>query len=135
MLADELDEENTCLKKEAVIPTQAVEGSSGQRQEHEDIPCPFSIIWWTKVIKATKEEAMDWVVTITLRVPCQILEVVLQDMQLKNTRGIIGQKGFRRVGYSLLAPISTLTAVEISLQAQESVRMNLKERPPLLELH
>nr|GEX56286.1 hypothetical protein [Tanacetum cinerariifolium] len=35
MLADELDEENTCLKKEAVIPTQAVEGSSGQRQEHE----------------------------------------------------------------------------------------------------
>nr|GFB26079.1 hypothetical protein [Tanacetum cinerariifolium] len=30
MLADELDEENTCLKKEAGIPTQAVEGSSGQ---------------------------------------------------------------------------------------------------------
>nr|GEW53031.1 hypothetical protein [Tanacetum cinerariifolium] len=36
MLADELDEENTCLKKEAGIPTQDAEGSSGQRQEHED---------------------------------------------------------------------------------------------------
>nr|GEW41061.1 hypothetical protein [Tanacetum cinerariifolium] len=35
MLADELDEENTCLKKEAGIPTQAAEGSNGQRQEHE----------------------------------------------------------------------------------------------------
>nr|GFB47033.1 hypothetical protein [Tanacetum cinerariifolium] len=36
MLADELDKENTCLKKEAGIPTQAAEGSSAQRQEHED---------------------------------------------------------------------------------------------------
>nr|GEW99754.1 hypothetical protein [Tanacetum cinerariifolium] len=35
MLADELDEENTCLKKEARIPIQAVEGSTRQRQEHE----------------------------------------------------------------------------------------------------
>ncbi|GJW84026.1 hypothetical protein Tco_0157171 [Tanacetum coccineum] len=34
MLADELDEENTCLKKETGIPTQAAEGSSGPRQEH-----------------------------------------------------------------------------------------------------
>ncbi|GJU73996.1 retrovirus-related pol polyprotein from transposon TNT 1-94 [Tanacetum coccineum] len=34
MLADELDEDNTCLKKEIGIPTQAVEGSSGPRQEH-----------------------------------------------------------------------------------------------------
>ncbi|GJS44824.1 hypothetical protein Tco_0594945 [Tanacetum coccineum] len=34
MLADELDEENTCLKKETEIPTQAAEGSSEQRQEH-----------------------------------------------------------------------------------------------------
>ncbi|GJZ89133.1 hypothetical protein Tco_0660915 [Tanacetum coccineum] len=34
MLADELDEENTCLKKETGIPTQAAEGSSGLRQEH-----------------------------------------------------------------------------------------------------
>nr|GEV78018.1 hypothetical protein [Tanacetum cinerariifolium] len=36
MLADELDEKNTCLKKEAGIPTQAAEGSNGQRQKHED---------------------------------------------------------------------------------------------------
>nr|GEX30754.1 hypothetical protein [Tanacetum cinerariifolium] len=35
MLADKLDEENTCLKKEAGIPTQAIKGSSGQKQEHE----------------------------------------------------------------------------------------------------
>ncbi|GJW37360.1 hypothetical protein Tco_0060280 [Tanacetum coccineum] len=34
MLADELDEENACLKKKTRIPTQAVEGSSGPRQEH-----------------------------------------------------------------------------------------------------
>ncbi|GKB74612.1 hypothetical protein Tco_0936024 [Tanacetum coccineum] len=34
MLADELDEENTCLKKETGIPTQAAEGSSGPRKEH-----------------------------------------------------------------------------------------------------
>ncbi|GJS37987.1 hypothetical protein Tco_0536369 [Tanacetum coccineum] len=34
MLADELDGENTCLKKETGIPTQAAEGSSGPRQEH-----------------------------------------------------------------------------------------------------
>ncbi|GJZ55680.1 retrovirus-related pol polyprotein from transposon TNT 1-94 [Tanacetum coccineum] len=31
---DELDEENTCLKKETGIPTQAAEGSSGPRQEY-----------------------------------------------------------------------------------------------------
>ncbi|GJR76914.1 retrovirus-related pol polyprotein from transposon TNT 1-94 [Tanacetum coccineum] len=34
MLAEELDEENTCLKKEIRIPTQAAEGSSGPRHEH-----------------------------------------------------------------------------------------------------
>ncbi|GJW46630.1 hypothetical protein Tco_0078276 [Tanacetum coccineum] len=34
MLADELDEENTCLKKETKMPTQAEEGSSEPRQEH-----------------------------------------------------------------------------------------------------
>nr|GEV94156.1 putative reverse transcriptase domain-containing protein [Tanacetum cinerariifolium] len=35
ILADELDEENTCLKKEVGITTQVAEGSSGQRQEYE----------------------------------------------------------------------------------------------------
>ncbi|GJW89192.1 hypothetical protein Tco_0164532 [Tanacetum coccineum] len=34
MLADELDEENTCLKKETEMPTQAEEGSKEPRQEH-----------------------------------------------------------------------------------------------------
>ncbi|GKE18003.1 reverse transcriptase domain-containing protein [Tanacetum coccineum] len=34
MLADELDVENTCLKKETEIPTQAEEGSREPRQEH-----------------------------------------------------------------------------------------------------
>ncbi|GKA79886.1 hypothetical protein Tco_0786482 [Tanacetum coccineum] len=34
MLADKLDEKNTCLKKKTRIPTQAAEGSSGPRQEH-----------------------------------------------------------------------------------------------------
>ncbi|GJY62711.1 hypothetical protein Tco_0464171 [Tanacetum coccineum] len=34
MLADELDVENTCLKKETEMPTQAEEGSSEPRQEH-----------------------------------------------------------------------------------------------------
>ncbi|GKA96404.1 retrovirus-related pol polyprotein from transposon TNT 1-94 [Tanacetum coccineum] len=34
MLANELDEENTCLKKETGIPTQAAKGSSGPREEH-----------------------------------------------------------------------------------------------------
>ncbi|GJY17724.1 retrovirus-related pol polyprotein from transposon TNT 1-94 [Tanacetum coccineum] len=34
MLADELDVENTCLKKETKMPTQAEEGSSELRQEH-----------------------------------------------------------------------------------------------------
>ncbi|GJV10997.1 hypothetical protein Tco_1352538 [Tanacetum coccineum] len=34
MLVDELDEENTCLKKEIGIPTQAAERSSEPRQEH-----------------------------------------------------------------------------------------------------
>ncbi|GJU85789.1 retrovirus-related pol polyprotein from transposon TNT 1-94 [Tanacetum coccineum] len=34
MLADELDVENTCLKKETKMPTQAEEGSSEPRQEH-----------------------------------------------------------------------------------------------------
>ncbi|GJS29428.1 reverse transcriptase [Tanacetum coccineum] len=34
MLADELDEENRCLKKETGIPNQAAEGSSGPREEH-----------------------------------------------------------------------------------------------------
>ncbi|GKC76104.1 hypothetical protein Tco_1126878 [Tanacetum coccineum] len=33
MLADELDEENTCLKKETGIPTQVAKGSSPPRQE------------------------------------------------------------------------------------------------------
>ncbi|GJY52440.1 hypothetical protein Tco_0443287 [Tanacetum coccineum] len=34
MLADELDEENTCLKKENEMPTQPEEGSSEPRQDH-----------------------------------------------------------------------------------------------------
>ncbi|GKA09366.1 hypothetical protein Tco_0688697 [Tanacetum coccineum] len=34
MLADELDEENTCLKNETGIPNQAEKGSSRLRQEH-----------------------------------------------------------------------------------------------------
>ncbi|GKB51761.1 retrovirus-related pol polyprotein from transposon TNT 1-94 [Tanacetum coccineum] len=34
MLADELDVENTCLRKETEMPTQAKEGSSEPRQEH-----------------------------------------------------------------------------------------------------
>ncbi|GKB49264.1 retrovirus-related pol polyprotein from transposon TNT 1-94 [Tanacetum coccineum] len=34
MLADELDVENTCLKKETEMPIQAEEGSSEPRQEH-----------------------------------------------------------------------------------------------------
>nr|GEW25285.1 hypothetical protein [Tanacetum cinerariifolium] len=34
MLADELDIENTCLKKETKMPTQAEEGSREPRQEH-----------------------------------------------------------------------------------------------------
>ncbi|GJS22437.1 hypothetical protein Tco_0451069 [Tanacetum coccineum] len=34
MLADELDVENICLKKETKMPTQAQEGSSKPRQEH-----------------------------------------------------------------------------------------------------
>ncbi|GKA00051.1 hypothetical protein Tco_0672601, partial [Tanacetum coccineum] len=34
MLADELDVENTCLRKETEMPTQAEEGSSEPRQEH-----------------------------------------------------------------------------------------------------
>ncbi|GKB24868.1 hypothetical protein Tco_0864269 [Tanacetum coccineum] len=34
MLADELDEENTCLKKETDTPTQVAEGSKEQRQKH-----------------------------------------------------------------------------------------------------
>ncbi|GJR69709.1 hypothetical protein Tco_0015774 [Tanacetum coccineum] len=34
MLAHELDVENTCLKKETEMPTQAEEGSSEPRQEH-----------------------------------------------------------------------------------------------------
>ncbi|GKB75406.1 hypothetical protein Tco_0942301 [Tanacetum coccineum] len=34
MLADELDVENTCLKKETEMPTQAEEGSSELRKEH-----------------------------------------------------------------------------------------------------
>ncbi|GJZ45813.1 hypothetical protein Tco_0593409 [Tanacetum coccineum] len=34
MLADELDLENTCLKKETKIPTQAKEGSREPRQDH-----------------------------------------------------------------------------------------------------
>ncbi|GJT08040.1 hypothetical protein Tco_0842502 [Tanacetum coccineum] len=34
MLVDELDVENTCLKKETKMPTQAKEGSSEPRQEH-----------------------------------------------------------------------------------------------------
>ncbi|GJS31543.1 hypothetical protein Tco_0492163 [Tanacetum coccineum] len=38
MLANELDKENTCLKKETGILTQAAEGSSGPRQEHGDYP-------------------------------------------------------------------------------------------------
>ncbi|GKD51709.1 hypothetical protein Tco_1280685 [Tanacetum coccineum] len=37
MLADELDEENTCLKKETGIPTQAAVGSSGPRKEHRGL--------------------------------------------------------------------------------------------------
>ncbi|GKB95785.1 hypothetical protein Tco_0981922 [Tanacetum coccineum] len=34
MLADELDVENTCFKKETEMPTQAKEGSSEPKQEH-----------------------------------------------------------------------------------------------------
>ncbi|GJU34302.1 hypothetical protein Tco_1182656 [Tanacetum coccineum] len=37
MLADELDVENTCLKKETKMPTQAEEGSSEPRQEHRGL--------------------------------------------------------------------------------------------------
>ncbi|GJX09427.1 hypothetical protein Tco_0199286, partial [Tanacetum coccineum] len=37
MLADELDLENTCLKKETEIPTQAEEGSREPRQDHEGL--------------------------------------------------------------------------------------------------
>ncbi|GJR26016.1 hypothetical protein Tco_1102248 [Tanacetum coccineum] len=37
MLADELDVENTCLKKETKMPPQAEEGSSELRQEHRGL--------------------------------------------------------------------------------------------------
>ncbi|GJY88140.1 hypothetical protein Tco_0502768 [Tanacetum coccineum] len=37
MLANELDEENTCLKKETGIPTQDAKGSSGPREEHRGL--------------------------------------------------------------------------------------------------
>nr|GFA17704.1 hypothetical protein [Tanacetum cinerariifolium] len=136
MLVDELDAENTCLKKETKMLTQAEEGSRKPRQEHEGLnsswgdwnaslseikrgniwrdfmlirnnymlehsmpilhhladqgnfayptyklpnvppyPYPYHTltltrITLTRVIKATKEEAMDWVVMITSRVPC-----------------------------------------------------------------
>ncbi|GKE64002.1 hypothetical protein Tco_1518163 [Tanacetum coccineum] len=37
MLADELDFENTCLKKETEIPTQVEEGSREPRQDHRGL--------------------------------------------------------------------------------------------------
>nr|GEX43557.1 hypothetical protein [Tanacetum cinerariifolium] len=37
MLADELDVENTCLKKETEMPTQDEEGSREPKQDHEGL--------------------------------------------------------------------------------------------------
>ncbi|GKF75161.1 hypothetical protein Tco_0224605, partial [Tanacetum coccineum] len=101
MLANELDEENTCLKKETGIPTQDAKGSSGPREEHRGLNTSWGYwnaslseiergnVWRDSMMirnnymlehsmpilyhladQATKEEAMDWVVVITLRVPC-----------------------------------------------------------------